>query len=91
MAMATLSTLKRLARLGGWIGLSAGAMVAAACGAMLGSGCDSTPLGTSDAQPDSTSKRDSLISLPGPDAGVRVDAPAPRDAGEADMWTIICE
>ena len=92
--MALLSTLKRLARLGGWIGLSAGAMVVASCGALLG-GCNSTALNASDARPDG--KRDALVNQPGPDTGVKADAGVqadtgePADANQTDLWTVICE
>jgi hypothetical protein len=82
MTMATLSALKRLARLGGWIGLSAGAMVAATCSALLGA-CKSTTLHATDAsrdtgagsKPDATvadanpSKPDAAHVIIMPDAG----------------------
>jgi hypothetical protein len=52
MTMATLSALKRLARLGGWIGLSTGAMVVAACGSLFAGACKSSTLRTGDAGQD---------------------------------------
>jgi hypothetical protein len=70
--MATLSALKRLARLGGWIGLSTGAMVVAACSSLLGA-CKSTALHTTDASRDTGGGNQ-------PDAAVADANPAKPDA-----------
>jgi hypothetical protein len=99
--MAALSTLKRMARLCGWVALSSGAMVAAACGAMFNAGCSSSTR-TLRATPDGGTTPDAG-SAPDADAGqgfVFPDAPARDassgeantvDADRADLWNVICE
>ncbi len=94
--MAFFSTLRRFARLGFWVGLSAGAMLADACSSGLKGGThDASPeVRVADApgtqlKLDAPSKADT--GSPGIDGGV-VDADnLPADAGQADLWDIICE
>ncbi len=74
--MAALSTLKRVARLCGWVALSSGAMVAAACGAMFNAGCSSSTR-TLRTTPDAGSSPDAGIK---PDAATSPDAATARDA-----------
>jgi hypothetical protein len=91
--MAALSAAKRLARLGWWVGLSTGAMVAAACGAMFASACKSSSSASDGGQPDAAvaAQKDApVINIPMPDASAR-EAGAPTDASEADLWNTICE
>jgi hypothetical protein len=91
--MAALSAAKRLARLGWWVGLSTGAMLAAACGAMFTSACKSSSPPRLDASADALAaiKQDSPgIVLPGFDAST-VDGGAPIDASETDLWNTPCE
>lgn len=99
--MAALSTLKRMARLCGWVALSSGAMVAAACGAMLNAGCSSSTR-TLKTTPDAAASPDAGRS-PDADAGPKIVIPAPPaqdaasgeantvDADRADLWNVICE
>lgn len=93
--MAALSTLKRMARLCGWVALSSGAMVAAACGAMLNAGCSSstrTLRATPDAgtSPDARTSPDAGTS-PAADAGQGFklpDAPPAHDAASGEANTV---
>jgi hypothetical protein len=99
--MAALSTLKRMARLCGWVALSSGAMVAAACGAMFNAGCSSSTR-TLRATPDAANSPDAGAS-PDADAGQGFIIPDPPardaasgeanavDADRADLWNVICE
>jgi hypothetical protein len=105
--MAALSTLKRMARLCGWVALSSGAMVAAACGAMFNAGCSSSTR-TLRTTPDAGTSPDAATA---PDAGTARDADAYQgfiipdppardaasdeantvDADREDLWNVICE
>jgi hypothetical protein len=91
--MAALSSLKRLARLSGWLWLSLLAMLIAACGALFASACKQSTAGK-DAGPDArdTGANDaSTIVLPNPDAAPAGEAAAPTDAGEDELWNVPCE
>ena len=90
--MAALSAAKRLARLGWWVGLSAGAMLAAACGAMFTSACKSSSPPRLDASADTLAaiKQDSPGIVLRFDASA-VDGGAPTDASETDLWNTPCE
>jgi hypothetical protein len=84
--MAALSSAKRLARIGWWLGLSLAAMLAAACGAMFASACKSSPGSSDGGSPDATGGVEHIgIVIPPIDAG------APTDASETDLWNTICE
>jgi hypothetical protein len=89
--MAVLSALRRFAKLGFWVGLSAGAMLVDACSSSANGDRDSAPGGAvADASPapdSSTIKLD--VPPPAIDAGT-ADNPS-RDAGQTDLWDIICE
>ncbi len=96
--MATLSGVKRLARLGGWLALSIGAMVAAACGALLSSGCESSSTAAREPGVDSSiaTDKDAGAAPALSDAGSSIDsaggeANGPTDADETDLWNVICE
>jgi hypothetical protein len=95
--MAVLSALRRLARLGFWVGLGVGAMLVDACdSARWRGGHDSAPDAPNPAVP--SSKPDALAT---PDAGVDarvvdaarvdVDQSQPADGGTTDLWDTICE
>lgn len=92
--MAVLSVLRRFARLGFWIGLSAGAMLADACSSGLKGKAQDASLD----QPAADALKwvlptqaDAQAGSPGVDAGA-VDADnSPSDAGQTDLWDIICE
>ena len=94
--MAVFSALRRFAKLGFWVGLSAGAMLADACSSSLkGQVRDASPEApAADAtgfqiRLDAPIKADS--GSPGIDGGaVDADNP-PADAGQTDLWDIICE
>ncbi len=94
--MAALSTLKRIARLCGWVALSSGAMVAAACGAMVNAACSSSSPNVG-APPDAgiRSDADAAQPLPSPDGSPAHDATPGEanavDADKADLWNVICE
>jgi hypothetical protein len=97
--MATLSAVKRLARLGWWVGLSTGAMVAAACGSLFSIGCNPSSLTARDAgheapvgiRVDAPTKLDApVIVIQGSDAAAQ-EANEPVDGGKSDLWEIICE
>ena len=94
--MAVFSALRRFAKLGFWVGLSAGAMLADACSSSLkGQIRDAGPEAPA---PDATGlqiRRAAPIKAdtgsPGIDGGA-VDAGNPSaDAGQTDLWDIICE
>ena len=92
--MAVLSALRRFARLGFWIGLSAGAMLADACS----SGLKGKTLDASTDQPAADALKlvfptqaDAQAGSPGIDAGVADADNSPSDAGQTDLWDIICE
>jgi len=89
--MAAFSAAKRWAKLGWWVGLSTGAMLAAACGSMFASACKSSS-STNDGGPaDIPGAQDSPgITIQLPDAGVE-EAGQPTDASETDLWNTICE
>ncbi len=95
--MAALATLKRMARLTGWVALSAGAMVAATCGAML-SACGGSAK-TIDAQAQDTRSPatvDTGQPFTLPDAPPALDAGTgeanrPVDADQADLSNVPCE
>ena len=89
--MAALSAAKRLARLGWWVGLSVGAMLAAACGAMFTGACKSSSPSRDGGSPDTPGGVE-----PGGSVIPRLDAPAreagaPTDASETDLWNTPCE
>jgi hypothetical protein len=93
--MAVLSALRRFAKLGFWIGLSAGAMLADACSSSLnGKAQDAAPeVPVADTPPvtlklDGPTKTDARS--PGIDGGA-ADADKPADASQTDLWDIICE
>jgi hypothetical protein len=89
--MAAFSAAKRLARLGWWVGLSAGAMLAAACGTLFASACKSSSLTDDGGPADAIVAQDSpVITIQLPDAGVE-EAGQPTDASETDLWNTICE
>jgi len=90
--MAVFSALRRFAKLGFWIGLSVGAMLADACSIGLKvRSQDAAPeapvADAAIAKQDGPNKVD--IVSPGIDAGA-VDNPS-ADAGKTDLWDIICE
>jgi hypothetical protein len=90
--MAVLSALRRFARLGFWIGLSAGAMLADACSSgVKGKAQDAAPdVPVADALA-KLQLPDAKADSPRSDAGA-VDADnSPADAGQTDLWDIICE
>jgi len=95
--MAVLSALRRFARLGFWVGLSAGAMVVDACSSGLkGKAQDAAPeVPAPDSPPsiqlrlDAATKRDAAS--PGVDGGAVDSDPARADGGQPDLWDIICE
>jgi hypothetical protein len=95
--MAMLSALKRLARLSGWIGLSAATLLTSTCASMFSSGCESSTSHTTDAGPDAVSalEQDAAVSeARGEDAAANTDAGAEGpsvDANKADLWNVICE
>jgi hypothetical protein len=90
--MAALSTVKRVARLGWWLGLSVVAMLVAACGAMFTNACRSaTPASRDGGGDTTTTKADApVIALPIPDAAA-AESGAATDAGSSDLWNTICE
>jgi hypothetical protein len=90
--MAVFSALRRFAKLGFWIGLSAGAMLADACS-------NSLKVRSQDAASEgpvadaAVTNQDALnqadTASPGIDAGGLDNSPS--DAGQTDLWDIICE
>ena len=94
--MAFLPALHRLAKLGFWVGLSAGAMLADACNSdPKGRARDASPEVTVADASGSQLKLDAPIKAdtgaPGMDGGaVDVDNPS-TDASQTDLWDIICE
>jgi len=89
--MAVVSALRRFAKLAFWVGLSAGAMLVDACSNSVTGVRDSAPVGpVADASPApdvSTIKLD--VPPPAVDAGT-ADNPS-GDAGQTDLWNVICE
>jgi len=94
--MAALSTLKRVARLCGWVALSSGAMVAAACGAMVNAACNGSTrtVGNTARDAGSSPDADAAQTIVFPDAPARDAASGEAntvDADQADLWNVICE
>jgi hypothetical protein len=90
--MAMLSTIKRLARLGGWVALSAGAMVAAA----LTTSCGTSHVVGTPKDAGADAPRDAAQGFVFPDAKTEPDAGTgeagdPVDADKTDLWNVICE
>jgi hypothetical protein len=94
--MAAVSAVKRLARLGGWLALSTGAMVAASLGAIVTGACNRSSIAVGQPPRDASieGNRDGGISIPEPqvrtDAG-EGEAGSPVDADQTDLWNVICE
>jgi hypothetical protein len=94
--MAVCSALRRFAKLGFWVGLSAGAMLADACTSSLkGQVRDASPEVPAADAPGLRIILDAHIKAdaeaPGIDGGaVDADNP-PADAGQTDLWDIVCE
>jgi hypothetical protein len=94
--MAVIAALRRFAKLGFWVGLSAGAMLTDACSSGLkGKAQDASPeVPVADA-PGLQLKLDAAVkadaSSPGIDSGALDADNAPADAGQTDLWDIICE
>jgi hypothetical protein len=94
--MAVFSALRRFAKLGFWVGLSAGAMLADACSSSLkGQARDASPEVPATDAPGLRIILDAHViadvGSPGIDGGA-VDADnSPADAGQTDLWEIICE
>jgi hypothetical protein len=92
--MAVFSALRRFAKLGFWIGLGAGAMLADACSSGLkGKAQDAAPevpvLDAHAAKEDAPNSTDTASS--GIDAGVAEVGNSSADGGQTDLWDIICE
>ena len=94
--MAIFSALSRFAKLGFWVGLSAGAMLADACNSdPKGTVRDASPEGPVADAPSMQFKLDGHIQAdvgsPSVDGGA-TDADNPStDANQTDLWDIICE
>jgi hypothetical protein len=96
LAMAVLSTLRRFARLGFWVGLGAGAMLIDACSSGTGDCSQHSAADASNQEvpmtPDAATTSDAGSDAQAVDAQTAdADYPPPADGGKTDLWDTICE